>query len=534
MEPSGGENDQNTAIPRSYSSSSNPPKGDTKTASHTQAPSVVPCSVTGADHTSLLDFGIHVCPRCNSCINKDDEEGGEQESKVGEYENKTSKDLCAIHSGPDTLIPGGSSVGWEILNQLKHLTKDFSLIVGKWREESIAINNKAPDDSNHNDGNQPQSAAENTVNKTDADATVNEPTNITDQSDVIQDGDDNKEQLSVMKHEVFFLDYGGFFLAREPWPEPFDLEKARSGVEASGESTALVYTHLTTDIPMDPKRSDEERQRLTKEGYFRNPRVDFMSLTELMFIRSKQVIAVLRDVVTYYPAVDIDGDVVSLRSPYFIIGHHMADLEAYKEALSDKRQQLGSPPKVLQLSDVQRKITIDHLGQLLNHMNTNMFSRQVEAERARHAQNPPVCTFATLWLLYKPGTTNYVRNDKGTASAYILEEVAAHEGKSRSLEPPESYTLKMWCLSFDGLYVRRAKSCVTIGSFEGERPIMDLKVVPASFIDTADKGKTRQHLIQRGKKWYGMLTGAQQWHYSGQSRGRSTVTHDCTFTTDNG
>ncbi|KAK8119757.1 uncharacterized protein PG998_004383 [Apiospora kogelbergensis] len=505
MEPSGSENDQNTAIPRGYSSSSNPPKSDTKPPSHTQAPSVVTCSVTGADHTSLLDFGIHVY-------------------------------LCAVHSGPDTLIPGGSSVGWEILNQLKHLTKDFSLVVGKWREESMVISDKAPDSSNHNDGNQPQStAAENTVIKTDSDATVIEPTNVKDQSDVIQDGDDNKEQLSVMNHEVYFLDYGGRFLAREPWPEPFDLEKARSGVEASGQSTTSVYTHLTTDIPMDLKRSDEERQRITKEGYFRNPRVDFISLTQSMFIRSKQVIAVLRELVTYYPAVDLDSDVVVVYFPYFIIGHHMADLEAYKEALSDKRQQLGSPPpKVLQFSDVQRKITIDHLGQLLDYMNTSMLSRQVEAERARHAQNPPVCTFATLWLLYKPGTTIYVRNDKGTTSAYILENVIAYEGNSKNLEPPESYTLKMWCLSFDGLYVRRAKSYVTIGSFEGERPIMDLKVVPASFIDTADRGKTRQHLIQRGKTWYEMLTGAQQWHYSGQSRGRSTVTHDCTFTTDNG
>jgi hypothetical protein len=82
----------------------------------------------------------------------------------------------------------------------------------------------------------------------------------------------------------------------------------------------------------------------------------------------------------------------------------------------------------------------------------------------------------------------------------------------------------MWQLSFDGKYVRRSSRSEVIGSFDGERPILDLKIVPAEFTDKADGGKTREEILQYGRKWYDLLCGARQMHYVGETMGHSRKT----------
>ncbi|KAK7926599.1 hypothetical protein PG985_003597 [Apiospora marii] len=329
---------------------------------------------------------------------------------------------------------------------------------------------------------------------------------------------------SGIYHEVEFDDLAWNRLHRQPWSKPFDPTEARKGVEVHGKSgIAKVTTTIQTDIQADDDRTETERVRVKKAGFLRNPDVEISSFFQVLTIESKQLIAALRALVEYYPSARLETDPVGFLSPFCVLAHHIDELESYKEALSNKEQLGPAPERQGELSDIQREVTVDHLGQLLHFMKHNMFSRQLAAEQARHIRGPPVCTFSMLWLLYKPGTTVYVRDDSGKTSAYIILSVVVDGTFSATLERSDPYEVRLWSLSFDGTYVRRAMEVITIGSFDGERPIMDLKIIPASFVDAADGNKTRQELIQRGGKWYGMLAGAQQWHYSGQTLDKTTL-----------
>lgn len=303
-------------------------------------------------------------------------------------------------------------------------------------------------------------------------------------------------------------------------------ERHVKGVEGHGKrDIAQVTTYLKTDIPEDVDRTEKERVRITKKGFLGNPGVDFSTISQHMTITSKHLTGALRALVKYYPFIRLDADPVELDSPFHVIVHHVEELDAYRVALSDRKQLASAPVGPGELPDTQHGVTINHLDQLLKFMRTKIFGRQLAAEQARYAQSPPVCTFSMLWLLYKPGTTVYVKDDAGNTSAYIMMLCDIYDEVSTTLERSDPYDVKLWSLTFDGTYVRRAMITVMIGSFDGECPIMDLNIVPASFVDEADGGKTRQNLIQRRRKWYGMLAGAQQWHYSGQTLDRATVRH---------
>jgi hypothetical protein len=71
-------------------------------------------------------------------------------------------------------------------------------------------------------------------------------------------------------------------------------------------------------------------------------------------------------------------------------------------------------------------------------------------------------------------------------SAYILQDIEVDDTISEIAEGSLPYSLGLWNLSFDGDYVRRASRRMMIGSFDGERPIMGLNIIPAALVDAAD------------------------------------------------
>lgn len=123
-----------------------------------------------------------------------------------------------------------------------------------------------------------------------------------------------------------------------------------------------------------------------------------------------------------------------------------------------------------------------------------------------------------LWLLYKPGSTVYV-DSNGKTEAYIVKKMKTDDAlpdmqASKSLK---SYELRLWNLSFDGEHISRASRTVYISSFDNELLISDLTAVPARFVDQTDGGRTRRNLVELGRKWYGLIQGAQQQHYVGDA-----------------
>ncbi|KAL1851352.1 hypothetical protein Daus18300_012598 [Diaporthe australafricana] len=123
--------------------------------------------------------------------------------------------------------------------------------------------------------------------------------------------------------------------------------------------------------------------------------------------------------------------------------------------------------------------------------------------------------------------TVYVRGKKteDPPSAMIVSEVEVdpailyrNDGNRRS------YVLHLWYLDFDGDLVGRALSQKKIESFDGEKPIAELQVIPCDYIDRQDEQlsrddkdylTTRNRLVDLGKKWFGLLKG-QMVFYNGE------------------
>ncbi|KAK8128974.1 hypothetical protein PG984_010082 [Apiospora sp. TS-2023a] len=482
MEPSRGGSDPDTAtgeMRRSSSSSSG--KSHPKSSSLDQSTNTT-CPITGASHTNLFDFGIHICPRCDFHIIEEDTDG--------EAETGTSRDTGTLQSSSDVLKSRSLSIGAEIIAQLKSVNEVVGLLAINMKQYESGTESEGSDRDSDDEEQQSTSTGKRESEYKDRHRNKIDSIDTTDTPEAIQ-GDNKKEgRPSGIYHDVEFEDSGGNRLHKRRWNKQFNLEEARKGVGSRGKkATAKVSTILKTDIKDDDYRTEKERVRITKAGFLRNPGVDFITMYQVMEIKSKEVIDTLRALVRYYPGVSLERHPIYLVSPFCIIAHHIKELEAYKQALSDSQQLTLSSESTGELSEVQRVGTINHLGQLLDFMKTNMFSRQIVAEQARHAQSPPLCTFSTLWLLYKPGTTVYVRDETGKTRAYVLMSVHLDKEVSANFERSRPYVVELWSLSYDGTQVRRSQSEMTIGSFYGERRVVDLNIIPASFIDKEDGGK---------------------------------------------
>ncbi|KAK7957774.1 hypothetical protein PG988_012622 [Apiospora saccharicola] len=491
MEPSRGDSDPDTATRgRMRSSSSSTSKHQGKQTKRSQISNAT-CPRTGASHTNLLEFDIHVCPRCKFHLIEEDTEE--------ELDTDTHTHVLRLQSDSEVIKTGGSSIGADILAQIKSINESVGLLAKKAKHDWSG----AEDEGSGAEEQQPCSTENLEAELKDRNRVMADPVDTADASSgTMHDDDGQKDSPSGIHHVIEFQDSLLNRLHKQSWETSFDLTESRKGVEAHGKTAiAEITTFLTTDIRGDDDRTEKERVRITKAGFLRNPAVGFVSLFQFMVIESKQVIAALRALVKYYPSESLERDPIEISSPFCLIAHYLKELEAYKGALSDKQQLGPAPEDSGENSDIQGVVTVDHLGQLLDVMKTNMFGRQIPAEYARHAQSPP-----SMHILY--------------ALAISIRDILR---VPVTLERSYPYRVALWSLDFDGTYVRRVQNSVIIGSFDGERLITDLKVVPASFIDETDGGKSRRDLIQRGRKCYGMLTGAQQWHYSGQTLDKKTL-----------
>ncbi|KAI1445619.1 P-loop containing nucleoside triphosphate hydrolase protein [Annulohypoxylon stygium] len=503
----------------------------------------VPCPVTGANHSNLLQFGVHTCPKCQKPIYEDEDDARAQRSVT------TKKGTLATGRSIKTKDASVEIKMKDGLNEIHQIRDDVSWL----RRRIEGAESDSEYEESDGDGSQDESLNE---NDPDMPGQGRDDLGEPDRTKIFSESPDAQEisyleaqNMRNFSHDIEFRDEGGGFLHHLPWNRPFSLVEAQKGIIAQSDDIIAKITTVLGTNHRGQHRSDLERLRIIKSGLLRNPRVNLKSLRQHMLLLSKPIMEVLQKIITYYPGTNIKSDMLLLDFPYCILVHHAAELESFKNTFdgkddnskaADKDKNISTSVTSLNWPSIGRcdKTTFDHIEQLLHFLRSNLFSNDLETELARHSRDAPVCTFPMLWLLYKPGSTVYVTNAAGEASAYIvkeyrvndkqgMEENTRYPGMPPTMPPPGTlsfgkskkqpllYDLILWNLNFDGQYVRRYHKTVTIGHFDGERPILDLQTIPARFVDASDRGKTREKLIERGRKWYGMLTGAQQWHYSG-------------------
>ncbi|KAL3465911.1 hypothetical protein BJX64DRAFT_252150 [Aspergillus heterothallicus] len=130
----------------------------------------------------------------------------------------------------------------------------------------------------------------------------------------------------------------------------------------------------------------------------------------------------------------------------------------------------------------------------------------------------PKTKFSSLWLLLRPGSDVYVR-EQGQLNAYVVEGFTGGPQwtmpEARILE----YEVHVWNLNFDGLVLTRSAKTVAIPVFDGEREIASLPVFPTEFhVDEDPEKSLRQRLIDRGKSFVEMVRKPTFREYTGPSR----------------
>ena len=177
--------------------------------------------------------------------------------------------------------------------------------------------------------------------------------------------------------------------------------------------------------------------------------------------------------------------------PFDDLYHSMAELLNYKTDTAGLRAQH---------SDVFNQKCDEHIDLLQNYL-TARAKIPVEQFRLRCEKRTPVVTYATYWMLLKPGTDVYVREDDGSLNAYIAEYVSGGAINNEEEERCQDYKVYVWNLAFGGTHISPRRREINISVFDNEREISSLRVFPARFHDETDAGALKRRLTDRGRRY---------------------------------
>ncbi|EAT77618.1 hypothetical protein HBH56_208050 [Parastagonospora nodorum] len=153
---------------------------------------------------------------------------------------------------------------------------------------------------------------------------------------------------------------------------------------------------------------------------------------------------------------------------------------------------------------------------------------------AIYFEERPKIAFNSLWILFKPGTTVYVKqsafwnrpdpredphlrhhqrrpvedtDDEYSACvvASCLYAPTSSNSNDSIIEKPQRLELLLRSIGWTGTAFRPLSHDAMITKFDGSRPILDLPVVPAYVHDESDTHELRQRLERRGRKYVTML-----------------------------
>lgn len=237
-------------------------------------------------------------------------------------------------------------------------------------------------------------------------------------------------------------------------------------------------------------------------------------------IYSLHLINVLRDIVQYWPGLNLLDHPVVIEEPYAVLIHHLNALEAYR---SD--HPICHSPEYMELCN-------DHINVLLGLLDKTS-GDEVRLERQRHQKSPPMATFANLWMLFKPGQDVYIKEREAKAAipmrvGSVSESIQWNTRTSkRVIAEQSSFFNPIFCVSGWGIGCKGTEMSTQlrrgdIEHFEGEKEILSLSAYPKEFHGNPDY---EQELQRRGQKYWELCEPAYR-HYDGATvadRGQSRI-----------
>ena len=156
-----------------------------------------------------------------------------------------------------------------------------------------------------------------------------------------------------------------------------------------------------------------------------------------------------------------------------------------------------------------------HLTSLLNYLKKYMRPRINSV--LKKLQNPrPSIAFDDLCLLYKPGSDVYLTSTliPDMELGYVVMKTQLEPMEPSSPNSEMNFVLFVWYLEADGRFLGREWFTIAIPPYHGERQVTSLPAYPCRYLDNEDGGKTRQAIIDRGRKVYQIYRGMpkQMWY----------------------
>ncbi|KAF2473443.1 uncharacterized protein BDR25DRAFT_282983 [Lindgomyces ingoldianus] len=226
-------------------------------------------------------------------------------------------------------------------------------------------------------------------------------------------------------------------------------------------------------------------------------------------INSAAVVNALRAVVEYCPGQNLIGDSITISEPYTILVHHEKELATYRENFAPGKLEDHSNDSQ---SCLVEEDTYEHLGLVLEFLQQTL-KDSLEKERARHERERPVTTYDMLWTLFRPGIDVYFDTQScGIFDSYVVRSVDWEINNGS----PVRYTIGLWNLYYNAIYVGPRIYTAVVLPFDGEKEIADLDIFPCEFL-REDKHKEtpeamRKRLEERGKMFYRLTSKQCMWY----------------------
>ena len=261
-------------------------------------------------------------------------------------------------------------------------------------------------------------------------------------------------------------------------------------------------------------RHAASRRRTDKDGKARLQHTDSIGET-ILKIHSPYLLNVLKSIIecsAEMPEGDNEGlDAGVFKYPYRDLYHHLDELLRYKTATTGLR---------IRHSDQFNKMCDEHIDLLQKYLESQPTIPYKEA-RTRWGRKIPVTTFATFWMLMKPGSDVYVQERDGSLNMYVVDKVTGGIWEKDGKKFTTKYVVQLWRLILDQNYLWQFPRYLDVPVFDDEKPIKELPVFPVKFVDELDNGAFRQTLINRGKDYwrYGQKPSFLQFTGQGLKRG---------------
>ena len=198
-------------------------------------------------------------------------------------------------------------------------------------------------------------------------------------------------------------------------------------------------------------------------------------------INSPLLIEALKAVIPSYPGNEflaISGDVFAIEEPYMMLFHNRQRLVNFLDKCE------GEQKSHLEfLLDVMKKEQ-PQVSQTLDEMNTEPLS---------------TISFHLLWLLYKPGTVVYHREDKHWL-AFRVQYLHGFRRQRNNLWSPLSLTLTALVFETSGKFLVPDYQVSDVRDTGSLFTIQDLEYIPTGYLPREDEIK--KALITRGMKYW--------------------------------